>query len=499
MIYSAVKKLVAYGLETGLVPPEEQIYTINMILDVLKLDDYTDDGKEYSRVDLESTLKEILDYAQEKGLIEEGTVYRDLFDTRVMNCLVPRPGTVIDNFKRKYEISPKEATDYYYKLSQDSDYIRRYRVCKDVKWLTSTEYGDLDITINLSKPEKDPKAIAAAKLAKQTEYPHCLLCIQNEGYAGRINHPARENHRIIPVTIGGSGWGFQYSPYVYYNEHCIVFCGEHTPMSMERGTFVRLFDFVKLFPHYFIGSNAELPIVGGSILSHEHFQGGNYEFAMAKAPIEEYFIIKGYEEVEAGIVKWPLSVIRLRCGDEKKIIDLADRILQVWRDYTDEASFIFARTDGEPHNTITPIARRKDGKFELDIALRNNITTKECPFGVFHPHEELHHIKKENIGLIEVMGLAVLPSRLKEEMDILGDYIVHKKDIRSNEVISKHADWAEEFMKKYNHINKENVHKIIRDEIGLVFVKVLEYAGVFKRDKAGIEAFHRFILALDKT
>lgn len=499
MIYSAVKKLVAYGLETGLVPQEEEIYTINMILDVLKLNDFEDDGKEYINVDLESTLKEILDYAVEQGIIEDSIVYRDLFDTKIMNCLMPRPKTVIDNFKAKYEISPKGATDYYYKLSQDSDYIRRYRVCKDVKWVTSTEYGDIDITINLSKPEKDPKAIAAAKLVKQTGYPKCLLCIENEGYAGHINHPARENHRVIPITINNSKWGFQYSPYVYYNEHCIVFNGEHTPMKVERNTFVKLFDFVKLFPHYFLGSNADLPIVGGSILSHDHFQGGNYEFAMAKAPIEEYFTVKGYEDVETGIVKWPLSVIRLRCEDEKKIIDLADHILQVWRGYTDEAAFIFAETDGEPHNTITPIARKKDGKFELDLALRNNITTKECPFGVYHPHEELHHIKKENIGLIEVMGLAVLPSRLKEEMDILADYIVNKKDIRSNETIEKHADWAEEIMKKYDTINVDNINKILKSEIGLVFVKVLEYAGVFKRDNSGMEAFHRFILALDKT
>ena len=493
MIYSAVKKLVAYGIERELVPPEEKIYTTNLILDVLKLDDYEDDGQEYKDVDLESTLNELLDYAVAEGIIEDSIVYRDLFDTRLMNCLMPRPKTVIDTFYDKYKVSPKEATDYYFKLSQDSDYIRRYRVCKDMKWVTSTEYGDIDITINLSKPEKDPKAIAAAKLAKQSGYPKCLLCIENEGYAGRTNHPARENHRIIPITINDSRWGFQYSPYVYYNEHCIVFNGEHTPMKVERNTFVKLFDFVKLFPHYFLGSNADLPIVGGSILSHDHFQGGNYEFAMAKAPIEENFTVKGFEDVEAGIVKWPLSVIRLRCEDEKRIIDLADIILKAWRNYTDEEAFIYAETDGEPHNTITPIARKKNGKFELDLALRNNITTEECPLGVYHPHAELHHIKKENIGLIEVMGLAVLPSRLKEEIAVLEDYIVNNKDIRSNEMIEKHADWAYEFIKKYDNVNAENVDAIVKDEIGLVFAKVLEHAGVFKRDEAGKAAFRRFI------
>lgn len=496
MIYSAVKKLVAYGIEKGLVPVEEKIYTTNLILDVLRLEDFEDDGVDYSDVDLESTLKELLDYAVAEGIIEDSIVYRDLLDTKLMNCLMPRPKTVIDNFKAQYEVSPEAATDYYYKLSQDSDYIRRYRVCKDMKWVTSTEYGDIDITINLSKPEKEPKAIAAAKRASQSGYPKCLLCMENEGYAGRTNHPARENHRIIPITINDSKWGFQYSPYVYYNEHCIVFNGEHTPMKVEKNTFIKLFDFVKLFPHYFLGSNADLPIVGGSILSHDHFQGGNYEFAMAKAPMEESFTIKGFEDVEAGIVKWPLSVIRLRCEDEKRIIELADHILKVWRGYTDEVAFIFAETDGEPHNTITPIARKKNGKFELDLALRNNITTEECPLGVYHPHNELHHIKKENIGLIEVMGLAVLPARLKDEIALLCDYIVNKKDIRSNEQIEKHADWCYEFLKKYDNVNAENVETILKDEIGLVFAQVLEHAGVFKRDSEGKEAFHRFVNSL---
>lgn len=496
MLYEAIKKLVTYGIETGLISEEERIYSTNLILDVLKLDDYEEPQEDYKNVELQPVLKELLDFAVEKGLIEDSVVYRDLFDTRLMNCLMPRPSQVIKTFKEKYAVSPKEATDYYYKLSQDSDYIRRYRVCRDMKWVTKTEYGDIDITINLSKPEKDPKAIAAAKLAKQSGYPKCQLCRENEGYAGRTNHPARENHRIIPITINGGQWGFQYSPYVYYNEHCIVFNGQHIPMKVERATFVKLFDFIKLFPHYFIGSNADLPIVGGSILSHDHFQGGNYEFAMAKAPIEREFTVKGYEDVKAGIVKWPLSVIRLSCADEKKIIDLADHILKAWRGYTDEAAYIYAETDGEPHNTITPIARKRGDMYELDLALRNNITTPECPLGLYHPHNELHHIKKENIGLIEVMGLAVLPSRLKEEMEVLSDYIVNGKDIRSNEKIEKHADWVEAFRPKYDVINSDNVDAIIKEEIGIVFKKVLEDAGVFKRDAEGQAAFDRFTATL---
>ncbi len=496
MVYEAIKKLVTYGIETGLISEEERIYSTNLILDVLKLDDYEEPEENYKDVELQPVLKELLDFAVEKGLIEDSVVYRDLFDTRLMNCLMPRPSQVIKTFKEKYAVSPKEATDYYYKLSQDSDYIRRYRVCRDMKWVTKTEYGDIDITINLSKPEKDPKAIAAAKLAKQSGYPKCQLCRENEGYAGRTNHPARENHRIIPITINGGQWGFQYSPYVYYNEHCIVFNGQHIPMKVERATFAKLFDFIKLFPHYFIGSNADLPIVGGSILSHDHFQGGNYEFAMAKAPVEREFTVKGYEDVKAGIVKWPLSVIRLSCADEKRIIDLADHILKAWRGYTDEAAYVFAETDGEQHNTITPIARKRGDMYELDLALRNNITTPECPLGLYHPHNELHHIKKENIGLIEVMGLAVLPSRLKEEMEILSDYIVNGKDIRSNGKIEKHADWVDEFRPKYDVINADNVDAIIKEEIGIVFKKVLEDAGVFKRDAEGQAAFDRFTATL---
>ncbi|MBR2403296.1 MAG: UDP-glucose--hexose-1-phosphate uridylyltransferase, partial [Lachnospiraceae bacterium] len=423
--------------------------------------------------------------------------YRDLFDTKIMSMLVGRPSEVIGEFWNLYKESPEAATDFFYKFSQDTDYIRRYRIAKDVKWVTPTEYGDIDITINLSKPEKDPKAIAAAKLAKQSGYPKCLLCVENEGYAGRVNHPARQNHRIIPVTINDSRWGFQYSPYVYYNEHCIVFNSAHTPMKIERATFCKLFDFVKQFPHYFVGSNADLPIVGGSILSHDHFQGGHYEFAMAKAPVEKEFTVAGFEDVKAGIVKWPMSVIRLSCKDSDRIIELADKILGKWRGYTDEAAFVFAETDGEPHNTITPIARKRGDNFEMDLVLRNNITTEEHPLGVYHPHAELHHIKKENIGLIEVMGLAVLPSRLKTELADLADAILAGSDLRADETLEKHADWVDEFMPKYADVNKDNIMQILEDEVGLVFAKVLEHAGVYKRTEEGMEAFLRFVAELN--
>ncbi len=410
---------------------------------------------------------------------------------------MPRPSEVIKTFQEYYGQDAQKATDYYYKLSCDSDYIRRYRIKKDVKWVTSTEYGDLDITINLSKPEKDPKAIAAARNAKQAGYPKCLLCRENEGYAGRVNHPARQNHRIIPVTIQNDTWGFQYSPYVYYNEHCIVFNGQHIPMKIDRGTFCKLFDFVKLFPHYFVGSNADLPIVGGSILSHDHFQGGHYEFAMAKAPVEKTFKVTGFEDVEAGIVKWPMSVIRLKAADSDRIIELADKILNRWRSYTDEDAFIYANTDGEPHNTITPIARKRGEYFELDLVLRNNVTTEEHPLGVYHPHAGLHHIKKENIGLIEVMGLAVLPARLKEEMELLKKAILEGQDLHKDEVLEKHADWVDEFKAAYEKIDASNIDDIIQKEIGIVFMQVLTDAGVYKRDEAGRQAFDRFTQSLN--
>ena len=496
MLYEAIKKLVQYGINTGLTPESERIYTTNLLLDVMKEDSYEDVPCDLDNIILEDVLAELLDEAIKRGIIEDSITYRDLLDTKLMNCLMPRPSQIQAEFWKKYEISPKNATDYYYKLSQDSNYIRRYRIRKDRKWTVDTDYGTLDITINLSKPEKDPKAIAAAGKAKSVSYPKCQLCMENEGYAGRTNHPARENHRIIPITIQGKKWGFQYSPYVYYNEHCIVFNGEHTPMKIDRTAFAKLFDFIKLFPHYFLGSNADLPIVGGSILSHDHFQGGNYTFAMAKAPVVEPFQVAGYEDVAAGIVKWPLSVIRLQSPDSERIIDLAEHILGKWRSYTDKEAFIFAETDGTPHNTITPIARKRGDLFELDLTLRNNITTEEHPLGVFHPHAKLHHIKKENIGLIEVMGLAVLPARLKGEMELLRQYILEGRDIRSNEQIAKHADWVDEFLPAYTDISTDNIDHILEQEVGKVFCQVLEDAGVYKNTKEGRKAFHRFIEVL---
>ena len=509
MIREKIRELVNYGLLTGLVEPEDEVYTTNRLLELFELDDYGEpfgtcpafckEERDRAVAALPKILEDMLDYAAQKGILkEDGVVYRDLMDTKIMGCLVGRPSEIIRRFWREYEKSPEAATDYFYRFSQDTDYIRRYRICRDEKWVAPTQYGDLDITINLSKPEKDPRAIAAAKLAKQGGYPKCLLCRENEGYAGRVNHPARQNHRIIPIEINQSRWGFQYSPYVYYNEHCIVFHFEHTPMKIERATFVKLFDFVKQFPHYMLGSNADLPIVGGSILSHDHFQGGRYEFPMAKAGVEKTFFVKGFEDVQAGIVKWPMSVIRLSGKDADRIIDLADVILKAWRGYTDESCFIFARTDGEPHNTITPIARKRGENFELDLVLRNNITTKEHPLGVFHPHANLHHIKKENIGLIEVMGLAVLPARLKGEMAALEEAILQGNDLRSDETLAKHADWVEGFLPRYPEVNADNIHSIIRKEIGLVFMQVLEDAGVYKRTQQGREGFERFLDSLDK-
>jgi len=419
VISTAIQQLVNYGLDTGLILPDDEIYIRNQLLMTMQLDSFTEPEGDVCYADLESILKTLVDDAAARGVCDDSPTARDLFDTRLMGVLTPRPSIVRANFEERYETDgPQAATDWFYKFSQDTDYIRRYRIKRDVKWVTRTPYGDLDITINLSKPEKDPKAIAAAKLAPQSAYPKCQLCVENEGYAGRLNHPARENHRIIPLTINDSAWNFQYSPYVYYNEHCIVFNNQHTPMKIERATFRKLLDFVALFPHYFVGSNADLPIVGGSILSHDHFQGGHYEFAMAKAPIEKKWVFPGFEDVDAGIVHWPMSCIRLTCADDERLVELADQILTAWRGYTDESCFVYAETDGEPHNTITPIARMRDGKFQLDLVLRNNITTPEHPLGVYHPHAKLHHIKKENIGLIEVMGLAVLPSRLKAEMEL---------------------------------------------------------------------------------
>ncbi len=491
IISKNIKSLISYGIEKELLSEEDVIFTQNRLLEIMNEDSF-EDGTSEEKTELEVILKSLCDVAVEKGLIEDTITHRDLFDTKIMAALLPRPSEVIKTFWDKYKESPEAATDYYYNFSKNTDYIRTYRIKKDLKWTVESEYGDIDITINRSKPEKDPKAIAAAKNVKQSGYPKCLLCVENEGYRGRINHPARNNHRIIPLTINETPWRLQYSPYVYYNEHCIVFNSNHVPMSINDATFRKLLDFVSLFPHYFVGSNADLPIVGGSILTHDHFQGGRYEFAMAKAPIETNLVFKGFEDVEAGIVKWPMSTIRIRHKDTNRLCELASKILSAWRGYTDEDSFIFAETNGEPHNTITPIARMKDGKFELDLVLRNNITTDEHPLGLYHPHAELHNIKKENIGLIEVMGLAVLPSRLKEEISIMKSAILDGRDFASIPEIEKHAEWFERFKDNYT-FNAENTEKILCDEIGRTFVKVLEDAGVYKCTPEGRQAFMRFV------
>lgn len=497
-----IKKLVTYGLDKKLIMPEDEIYTINQYLEVFRLDEYEDPDIEGEEIILPEILDRLTDTAYDRYIIKsDDIVTRDLFDTKLMGILTPKPSQVIKEFRTYYEESPKKATEFFYEFSQDTNYIRRDRVKKDMKWKVNSPYGDIDITINLSKPEKDPKAIAAAKNAKQSSYPKCQLCMENEGYAGRMNHPARQNHRIIPITIHGSRWGFQYSPYVYYNEHCIVLNGEHTPMQINRDTFAKLFDFIRQFPHYFVGSNADLPIVGGSILTHDHFQGGHYTFAMERAEMEQEFTIPGYEDVTAGIVHWPLSVIRIRHKDSERLIELADHILKKWRNYSDPEAFIFEQTNGEPHNTITPIARRRGEEYELDLTLRNNITTEERPLGVYHPRAEYHHIKKENIGLIEVMGLAVLPSRLKKELAELAEYIVEGKDIRSNLDIEKHADWVDSFLPVYKEkgieITKDNAEDILKEEVGQVFAKVLEDAGVYKCTPEGREAFERFLRTVD--
>ena len=493
-IETYIDSLVSYAMNKGLALPEDHVVLTNKLLEILQMDAYEPSDEPQSE-DLEEILKGLLDYACETGICEDNIVARDLFDTKLMGALTPMPREVIAIFKELYEQDPVAATDWYYKFSCDTDYIRRYRIAKDMRWKYASEYGQIDITINLSKPEKDPKAIAAAKLAPQSGYPKCLLCVENEGYAGRMNHPARQNHRIIPLTIAGSQWKMQYSPYVYYNEHCIVFNSQHIPMKIDRSAFAKLLDFVTVFPHYFVGSNADLPIVGGSILSHEHFQGGHYTFAMETASVEKEVFFAGYEDVTAGIVKWPMSVIRLNGADPVRLADLAEKILLAWRGYSDPAATIFAETDGEPHNTITPIARRRGENYELDLVLRNNLTTEEHPLGVFHPHADKHHIKKENIGLIEVMGLAVLPSRLKQELYDLKDAILAGKDIGADPVLGKHADWVKAMDETFT---EENTMDILLRETGKVFAAVLEDAGVYKCTEEGRAAFLRFVEYVNK-
>ena len=490
---AAISKLISYALHTGLIQPCETTWAVNTVLDALKLDSFSGPEPRDEAVELAPVLEALLDDAHQRGVLEEDSVvYRDLLDTELMGRLTPRPAQVIERFQALYREDPKKATDWYYQFSQDTNYIRRDRIAKDMQWKAPTEYGELDITINLSKPEKDPKAIAAARNLPASAYPRCQLCAENEGYAGRVNHPARQNHRIVPITINGSPWFLQYSPYVYYNEHCICLNSVHTPMKIDRACFGKLLDFVGQFPHYFVGSNADLPIVGGSILAHDHFQGGRYTFAMEKAPVETPFAFPGFGDVHAGIVKWPMSVVRLTAADPARLIELADRILTSWRGYTDEKAVIYAETGGEPHNTITPIARRRGSDYELDLVLRNNLTTEEFPLGLYHPHPELHHIKKENIGLIEVMGLAVLPARLKAELAAVADALVSGADLRSSELTEKHADWAEAFAPRHT-ITRENALEIVQRETGLVFAQVLEDAGVYKRTAEGKAAFLRFL------
>ena len=490
-IETYIDSLVSYAMNCALAEPCDHQLLTNRLLELLHKDDYTPSDEPQTE-ELEEILAGLLDYACEKGLCEDNITARDLFDTKIMGLVTPMPREVIRTFREKYAENPVAATDWYYKLSCDTDYIRRYRIAKDMRWKYASEYGEIDITINLSKPEKDPKAIAAAKLAPQSGYPKCQLCRENEGYAGRMNHPARQNHRIIPITVGGTDWFLQYSPYVYYNEHCIVFNSRHIPMKIDRAAFEKLLDFVTVFPHYFVGSNADLPIVGGSILSHEHFQGGHYTFAMENAPVKTPVSFAGFEDIAAGIVKWPMSVIRLNGNDPKRLADLAEKILNAWRGYSDESVGVIAFSDGEPHNTITPIARRRGDQYELDLVLRCNITTDEHPLGVFHPHADKHHIKKENIGLIEVMGLAVLPSRLKKELSDLAQAIVAGADIRGDEALSKHAPWVEKLQHHYT-FTAENAMDIILRETGKVFAAVLEDAGIYKNTEDGQNAFLRFV------
>lgn len=500
-IYLEIEKLVTFAINTKLIEKEDSIYCRNRILGLLKLDEFEEQVIDNIPKYPSETLDKICDFAFEKGLIQDNTVtFRDLFDTEIMNVFISKPTEVTKEFNKLYKESPIKATNYYYALAKNSNYIRMDRVDKNLHWYSPTDYGDMEITVNLSKPEKDPKTIALEKTMKSSSYPKCLLCIENEGYSGRVNHPARQNHRVIPVTLTKESWRLQYSPYVYYNEHCIVFSESHTPMKISRKSMEKLLDFVDIYPHYFVGSNADLPIVGGSILSHDHFQGGCHDFPMAKAPIEHFVKFEKYPSVEAGIVKWPMSVIRIKSLDKYKVLDLAEEIYEKWKTYSDYSVEIHSHTESEPHNTVTPIARRRGEYFEMDIVLRNNRTSKEHPMGIFHPHSEVHNIKKENIGLIEVMGLAVLPGRLVEEMDSLEKVIIqdnYKELIESNSEISKHINMAETIRTTYK-IDKNNANKIIRDYIGKTFSVILEHAGVYKRDSIGQEAFKNFITFCNK-
>lgn len=497
-IHLQIERLIQFAIESRLISQWDKNYSRNLVLEILGLDEAV--SMEVEPQELESPvdiLEKILDWAADNGRLLENTItYRDLLDTKIMNCFVPRPSEVMRLFNEKYEQDPKQATEYFYQLSKQSHYIRTDRIAKNEHWYSPTEYGDIEITINLSKPEKDPKAIAAAKHLKESSYPKCLLCKENVGYAGRLNHPARQNLRIIPVTLANELWYLQYSPYVYYHEHSILFSENHVPMKIGKMTFSRLLEFVEQYPHYFLGSNADLPIVGGSILSHDHFQGGYHDFPMAKAEIEETFTCSKYPNVRAGIVNWPMSVLRLQSEDRHSLVDIADDIFHAWKRYSDVEVDVIAYSGDTPHNTITPIARKRGELFELDLVLRNNRTNEEHPLGIFHPHSEVHHIKKENIGLIEVMGLAVLPGRLKDELHLLANALLKQDyvtEINETEAITKHLQWAHQLIDKYQEFNESNVAEILRNEVGAIFSTILEHAGVFKRDEKGKKAFVRFI------
>ena len=493
MICASIQKLIDYSVNAGLIAREDALVVRNMLMDTLHVYDWTDEPVEDCGESIDELLKPLIDFACENGVIEDTTANRDLFDTKLMGVVTPLPHEVIRTFKEHYQASPEAATDWYFDFSQKLNYVRAGRIAKDLKWTYDSEFGTLDITINRSKPEKDPRDIAKARASASTAYPKCQLCAENMGFAGNDHHPARQNLRPIPLTIDGGDWFLQYSPYGYYNEHCILFNSEHIPMIIDEAVFRKLFDFIGQFPHYFIGSNADLPIVGGSILSHEHFQGGHYTFAMATAAEEKEFSLKEFSSVHAATVKWPMSVIRLRSTDKAQLVSACAHILKAWRAYTDEAADIFAFTDGTPHNTITPIARMKDGAFECDLVLRNNLTTEERPLGLYHPNPSLHHIKKENIGLIEVMGLAVLPARLATELEVVKDALLSGADLSQNPQTASHAEWAAELMQAHPEFNAENAMDIIHAEVGAVFEQVLCDAGVFKRDEAGQAAFMRFI------
>lgn len=498
-IYYEISRLISYGLKKGLIRNDDVVYTQNRILEVLDLDEFQACSVEERQENPSDILNNILKWACENNrLIDPSNIEKELLDTKLIACLMPRPSEVIATFQEYYREDPQRATDYYYKLSQDSNYIRTDRIKKNQAWRTQTKYGELDITINLAKPEKDPKEIAAAREIKSSDYPKCLLCKENEGYRGRINHPPRQNHRIIPLELNNERWYLQYSPYIYYHEHCIVFKDQHEPMKISGETFDRLLEFTEKFPHYFIGSNSDLPIVGGSILSHDHFQGGHYEFAMARAPLKYKMQIKGYSDVLAGIIKWPMSTIRLRGADRFRLSHAAGHIFEGWKNYSDMELDILAHTKDLPHNTVTPIARRRGSLFELDLVLRNNRTNEVYPAGIFHPHQEVHHIKKENIGLIEVMGLAVLPPRLKDEIKALGKYLINTQlDISKDKAMEKHFDWYQELLKKHQNITEANVTEILKTEVGNKFALALEHAGVFKDNAEGDEGFFRFINSLN--